>query len=116
MAATPDRRLSTMPTSDLADLIRRAVDELSDRGTHEAFRALLEVLPHAGERLGHAARNLAAGPILERGRRHCPGPPNKPRGPAGEGRPDDLDIERVARNWSPSGLSGAVTGLVAGYG
>ena len=60
VAGTSNPRLSTIPTSDLADLIRRAVDELSDRGTHEAFRALLEVLPHAGERLGHAARNLAA--------------------------------------------------------
>ena len=50
-----------MPTSDLAELIRRAVDELSDRGTHEAFRALPDVPSHARERIGLAtARNLAA--------------------------------------------------------
>lgn len=60
VAATPNPRLSTMPTSELADLIRRAIDELSDRGTHEAFRALLDLLPYAGERVGHAARALAA--------------------------------------------------------
>ena len=48
-----------MPTTELADLIRQAIDELSDRGTHEAFRALLSVVSHAGERVGHAARTLA---------------------------------------------------------
>ena len=49
-----------MPTSELADLIQRAIDDLSDRGTHDAFRALLDVLSHAGEQGGNAARTLAA--------------------------------------------------------
>jgi hypothetical protein len=60
MAANLESRLSSMSTAELAGLIRQAIDELSDRGTHEAFRELLDALSYTGERVGHAARLLAA--------------------------------------------------------
>jgi hypothetical protein len=47
-------------TTDLTDHILAAIDELAARGTHEAFTAMLTVTSHAGERIGDAARALAA--------------------------------------------------------
>jgi len=44
----------------MAALIYRIADELSTRGTRDAFAELLHVLPYIGERVGDAARILAA--------------------------------------------------------
>jgi predicted trehalose synthase len=46
--------------SETAAQIRRLIDELSNRGTHEAFAELLGLVAYAGERVGDAARTLAA--------------------------------------------------------
>ena len=44
----------------MAALIYRVTDELSSRGTDEAFAEMLKVVAHAGQRVGDAARQLAA--------------------------------------------------------
>jgi hypothetical protein len=44
----------------MAALIYRIADELSTRGTREAFVELLPVVAYVGERVGDAARMLAA--------------------------------------------------------
>jgi len=44
----------------MAALIYRIADELSTRGTRESFAELLRVVAYVGERVGDAARMLAA--------------------------------------------------------
>lgn len=51
--------LGGLTEGELAALIRRVTDELSERGTHEAFAEMLTVVAYAGERVGVAARLLA---------------------------------------------------------
>lgn len=51
--------LDRLTEAELAALIRRATDELSTRGTHEAFAEILGVVAFVGERVGDAARSLA---------------------------------------------------------
>lgn len=51
--------LDGLTDSELAALICRAVDELSDRGTHEGFAELLRIVGYAGQRVGDAARRVA---------------------------------------------------------
>lgn len=60
MLADPDFSVSGLTEGELAALIYRATDELSTRGTHEAFAEMLKVVAYAGERVGDAARQLAA--------------------------------------------------------
>ncbi len=59
---TPNIDLSLAGSSEgeMAALIYRIVDELSTRGTREAFAELLHVMAYVGERVGDAARMLAA--------------------------------------------------------
>ncbi len=57
----PDDDLATQrSTADITDRILTAIDELAGRGTHESFTAMLTVTTHAGQRVGDAARALAA--------------------------------------------------------
>ncbi len=51
--------LDRLTEGELAELIRRATDELSARGTREGFAELLAVVTHVGQRVGDAARILA---------------------------------------------------------
>ena len=44
----------------MAMLIYRLTDELSARGTRQAFAELLQMVAYVGERVGDAARILAA--------------------------------------------------------
>lgn len=44
---------------ELAALVRRITDELSGRGTHEAFAEMLGIVAYAGQRVGDAARRVA---------------------------------------------------------
>jgi hypothetical protein len=60
MTALPEFPLSDMSESELAVLIYRVTDELSGRGTTEAFAEMLKVVAHVGTRVGDAARQLAA--------------------------------------------------------
>jgi hypothetical protein len=59
MPVDADSPLSGLTEGELAELIQRATDELSTRGTREAFAELLQVVAYAGERVGDAARLLA---------------------------------------------------------
>jgi hypothetical protein len=58
MVADPD--LEGLSEGEMAALIFRITDELSARGTRAAFAQLLRVVTHVGERVGEAARLLAA--------------------------------------------------------
>ena len=58
MTADPD--FSDLTEREMAALIYRITDELSTRGTHESFAELLRVVAYVGERVGVAARTLAA--------------------------------------------------------
>ena len=60
MTAHTDLPLGGLSEGEMAALIYRIADELSTRGTRDAFAELLHVLPYIGERLGDAARILAA--------------------------------------------------------
>jgi hypothetical protein len=63
MAKPPDPavpRLTDMSEGEAAALVRRLLDELSGRGTHQAFAELLGLVAYAGESVGNAARTLAA--------------------------------------------------------
>jgi hypothetical protein len=59
MMADPDPSLNGMSEGEMAALIYRIADELSTRGTREAFAELLRVVAYVGERVGDAARLLA---------------------------------------------------------
>ena len=60
MTAHTDLPLGDLSEGEMAALIYRIADELSTRGTRDAFAELLHVLPYIGERVGDAARILAA--------------------------------------------------------
>jgi len=60
MTAHTDLPLGGLSEGEMAALIYRIADELSMRGTRNAFAELLHVLPYIGERVGDAARILAA--------------------------------------------------------
>ncbi len=60
MTAVPDFPLAGVDEAELATLIRRITDELSGRGTTEAFAEMLKVVAYVGERVGDAARLVAA--------------------------------------------------------
>jgi hypothetical protein len=60
MTAHRDIPLGGMSEGELAALIYRIADELSTRSTREAFAELLHVMAYVGERVGDAARTLAA--------------------------------------------------------
>ena len=60
MTAHTDLPLGGLSEGEMAALIYRIADELSTRGTRDAFAELLQVLPYIGERVGDAARILAA--------------------------------------------------------
>lgn len=51
--------LDRLTEGELAGLIVRITDELSGRGTREAFAELLRVVAHVGQRVGDSARLLA---------------------------------------------------------
>lgn len=59
MMADPDLPLGELNESEMAALIYQLTDELSTRGTQEAFAELLRVVAYVGERVGDAARLLA---------------------------------------------------------
>lgn len=59
MTAGSELPLNGLTESELADLIRRASDELSARGTREGFAELLALVTHVGQRVGDTARILA---------------------------------------------------------
>ncbi len=59
MTAGSELPLTGLTESELAELIRRATDELSTRGTRESFAELLSVVSHVGQRVGDSARLLA---------------------------------------------------------
>jgi hypothetical protein len=48
-----------MSDSELAARIYRGIDELTARGSREAFAELLRVVAYTGEKVGEAARLLA---------------------------------------------------------
>ena len=102
MTADPDFPLGGLSEGEMAALIYRIADELSTRGTRESFAELLRVVAYVGERVGDAARMLAASDCGARLPR-CPGRQSRPRGNAG------------GREW-PSGSShpGAVTARAGG--
>ena len=60
MTAHTDLPLGGLSEGEMAALIYRIADELSTRGTRDAFAELLHVLPYIGVRVGDAARILAA--------------------------------------------------------
>lgn len=60
MSLADDVPLESLGETELAALICRVTDELSTRGTREAFSELLRVVAYAGERVGDAARLLAS--------------------------------------------------------
>jgi hypothetical protein len=60
MTAHTDLPLGGLSEREMAALIYRIADELSTRGTRDAFAELLHVLAYIGERVGDAARILAA--------------------------------------------------------
>jgi hypothetical protein len=51
--------LDGLTEGELAALICRITDELSDRGTREGFAELLRIVAYAGQRVGDAARLVA---------------------------------------------------------
>lgn len=57
---TVDPDFSGLSEREMAALIYRVTNELSTRGTREAFAELLHVVAHVGERVGVAARTFAA--------------------------------------------------------
>ena len=59
MPADPDTPLDGLSEGELAALIYRGIDELSSRGSREAFAELLRVVAYTGEKVGEAARLLA---------------------------------------------------------
>ncbi|GAS91061.1 hypothetical protein [Mycolicibacterium brisbanense] len=59
MPADPDTPVDAMTEGELAAHIYRSIDELSARGTREAFAELLRVVAYTGEKVGEAARLLA---------------------------------------------------------
>jgi hypothetical protein len=59
MPADPETSLGGMSEGELAALIYRGIDELSARGSREAFAELLRVVAYTGEKVGEAARLLA---------------------------------------------------------
>ena len=59
MPADPDTPVEDMTEGELAALIHRGIDELSARGSREAFAELLRVVAYTGEKVGEAARLLA---------------------------------------------------------
>lgn len=59
MTAEGDLPLGGASEGELAAQICRLADELSTRGTREAFGELLRVVAYVGERVGDAARQLA---------------------------------------------------------
>ena len=60
MTADLDFPLGGLSEGEMAALIYRIADELSTRGTRESFAELLRVVAYVGERVGDAARMLAA--------------------------------------------------------
>jgi hypothetical protein len=60
MTADLDFPLGGLSEGEMAALIYRIADELSTRGTREAFAELLRAVAYVGERVGDAARMLAA--------------------------------------------------------
>jgi hypothetical protein len=58
MTADPD--FTGLTEREMAALIYRVTDELSARATRESFAELLRVVAYVGERVGDAARLLAA--------------------------------------------------------
>jgi hypothetical protein len=60
MTAHPDLPLGSLSEGEMAALIYRIADDLSARGTREGFAELLHVMAYVGERVGDAARMLAA--------------------------------------------------------
>ncbi len=60
MGADSGDTLADLSERQLAELIRRATSELSARGTREAFAEMLGVVGYVGERVGDAARLMAA--------------------------------------------------------
>jgi hypothetical protein len=59
MKPDPDS-LSGLSEREMAALICRIADELSARGSREAFAELLRLVAYVGERVGDAARLLAS--------------------------------------------------------
>ena len=59
MTAHTDVPLGGLSEGEMAALINRIADELSTRGTRDAFAELLHVVAYIGERVGDAARILA---------------------------------------------------------
>lgn len=60
MSADSGDSLADLSERQLAELISRAAAELSGRGTREAFAEMLGVVADVGERVGDAARLMAA--------------------------------------------------------
>jgi hypothetical protein len=60
MQADPEFPLADLTDDQVAALARRLTDELSGRGTHEAFAELLRLVAYVGEQVGTAARTLAS--------------------------------------------------------
>lgn len=60
MAAIPDLPLGDLSEAELAALVYRITDELTRRGSTESFSELLKLVGSVGERVGEAARLLAA--------------------------------------------------------
>jgi hypothetical protein len=59
MKPDPDS-LSGLSEREMAALICRITDELTARGSREAFAELLHLVAYVGERVGDAARLLAS--------------------------------------------------------
>ncbi len=60
MLNDPDFPFGTVSEAEAGALIRRLADELAGKGTQEAFAELLGAVGYLGERVGDAARTLAA--------------------------------------------------------
>lgn len=60
MVAISDAALGKLGDAELTALIHRLTDELSRRGTAESFGEMLKVVAYVGERVGDAARRVAA--------------------------------------------------------
>ncbi len=60
MPESPDPRLDSLSTAEVAELARRAMSVLASRADQESFSALVDLQSHAGVSLGEAARGLAA--------------------------------------------------------
>ncbi len=57
---TADVRLESLPTAELAALVRRALTLIASRADQESLAALVDLQTHAGVSLGEAARGVAA--------------------------------------------------------